>query len=168
MIRWHEWIFTFRYDLLLARLSGLAGVDLIVRPYDRADGNSPAADFLSVVGLGGTPLGVLEPPHANRRPDLHLVAQQYLVNRPGLHLDEAQIIALTEPLRMLKTAPRMSRERQIQFADAFGDSNRAVCEAYHLPTFARMQLDSLVTNEGPSLEDVFGTDLMRAEHHAAL
>jgi hypothetical protein len=156
---WRQWIFLFRYDLFIATLMCFAPEKIIVRSFDHPPGGSPVSDFFSSLGLAELAKASQHAPRHNERPALAESARSFFGNRAGRLLLPAETDAITASLLEAGTGRTpMSLAYQRQFAEAFADSNDAVCAGYELPCFDRMQPGGFASPPGPTLDEIFEQD----------
>ena len=133
---WREWIFSFCYSDLLARLEAIPGTSLIVRSYEHPRTPPLLRDFLSLAGLDPAALGVDLTLEANRRAALGECLSAFWQNRghawqDPIHLDIARALADT----LAERRPCMSDGLHAAFSQRFAESNRLVCARYGLPAW---------------------------------
>ena len=159
-IRWHEWIFPFRYDGFVANLASLPDVEVIVRSYDHPEKGSPILDFFSTVGISEPWVSSTALPRENQRRHLGEIVRRYWTNRTrhALHADDVETItAFFDDYKGAR--PTMSLSRQAEFAEAFDNSNLRLFEQYRLPAFPSMRQDGHSATAGLSMDDIFAHDI---------
>src|SRR5579864_1459809 len=154
-VRWREWIFPFDYESFIGKITTLPDVEIVVRSYDHPSSGSPILDFLSVVGIV-TATVAEDLPDKNRRPNLDESIRRYWVNRRQ-SVDDSDLKEFMDLCSKLTGgSPAMSNARQAQFAEAFNESNRRVCESYKMPRFELTRPGRALAKTRLSLDDIFG------------
>ena len=157
--RWQNWIFNFDYLDLLNRLHALPDVDVIVRSYDRVSA-SVGNDFLSILGLGLSDLGIEKEIIANvsRPPKTYL--QRFVENRMGRKLSAGEHEAINTIATDIGKL-QMSPAAILQMDRRFFDSNRRLAAKCAIPEFATTRSQDTTQScdiRAPFIEDVFSAD----------
>jgi hypothetical protein len=123
LFRWYEWIFQFSYSELVARLQAFRDVEVIVRSYDALRGSSVIGNFLSILDLTSTDLGIDEHLYVNGRPDVASALAQFYTNRKGAPPDPIEQDFIASLFDGLKgRAIDISSDTKERIAKRFGHS----------------------------------------------
>ncbi|MGH8557209.1 MAG: hypothetical protein ACRESZ_07045 [Methylococcales bacterium] len=152
---WREWIFNFDYCNLLRRVDEIAGVDRIVRSYERSR-TSICGDFLSIFNLTLRDLQIDDEVFENVSLPLRNYLLMYLQNGLGRRLlenEERVVYRLVPPgANKLDLSPRVKMELLRRFSAV----NQSMFNQYGIPEPKMENIDGAQNlPETPYIDELF-------------